>query len=206
MIDDLPVDGLDRAVEMVSDMVMVDRTNQLIMKTPVLIVKRANRKADERRLIATYTRAFLKASGVPLPRRSNKKTREESATSNNDAFLFWAYGSILSKESEWYVSADHEAFFRYLIRRATNVQSDHSIKIKHFFQKSGFCKSAPWMFFEGVVDKKTVTAVDLRTAAEEMRGAPYERHDLSELDGRDEDVYEEKDEINRMYSDSYVKM
>lgn len=190
MIDDLPVDGLDRAVEMVSDMAMVDRTNQLIMKNPALFVKRANRKADERRVIATYTRAFLKASGVSLPRTSRKKGRDESAGLNKDGFLFWAYGSILSKESEWYVSADHEAFFRYLMKRATNAPSDHSVKITHFFQKSGFCKSAPWVFFEGVVDKKTVTAIDLRTAAEEMRGAPYERHDLSE-----QDVREEIDEI-----------
>lgn len=178
MIDDLPVDGLDRAVEMVSEMVMIDRTNKLIMKTPALFVKRANRKADERRLIATYTRAFLKASGVSLPRRSRKKDRDESAVPNKDGFLFWAYGSILSKESEWYVSADHEAFFRYLMKRATNAPSDDSVKITHFFQKSGFCKSAPWVFFEGVVNKKLVTAVDLTTVAEEMRGARYERYDV----------------------------
>lgn len=175
MFDDLPADGLDRALDMVKGMELRDHSFHSTNHAPWLdaskvVYKRDNRKADRRRIVATYTRAFLKTAGVRFPKKS---THGKGVAVGNDAFLRWAYGKTFEPRSFWYAFADHESFFRFLVRRATGTKDVRDVRVHEFFTKTQSAKSSPWTFWERSIGEKVLTARSLRMVAEEMREAPF---------------------------------
>lgn len=174
MLEDFQVDGVDLAVNMVKEMEMRDNAAQSRdsprLDTNEVVRRRDNRKADRRRIVATYTRAYLKTAGVRLPTR---RTHGKGVAVGNDAFLRWAYGRAFQPGSLWHDLADHEFFFRFLVRRATGMRDLQSVRVHEFFAKKQSTKSAPWTFCERTFGTIKITACALRTVAEEMRGVSF---------------------------------
>jgi hypothetical protein len=138
-----------------------------------------NRKADGRRVIASYTRAFLRASRVRLP--SRKGIEEKIQENGPEAFLEWAYGLAYSKGRFWYEAANPRLFFEYLLlehaanRPPSRPRSSTRATVEDAFCKSSAKSYARWVVREDVEERFGFDAEDLVRVAVAMRGRAFIR-------------------------------
>ena len=143
--------------------------------------RRGNRKADSRRIVASYTRAFLRASGIRLPKK--KGTGDDKVESRGpEAFLEWAYGPVYGTDGFWFKVSNPRMFFEKLLLEDAAMRP-HSLRplsptlasVEDVFRKPSSERHARWVVREDVEERFGFGAEDLARVAAAMRGRAFTR-------------------------------
>ena len=143
--------------------------------------RRGNRKADLRRIIASYTRAFLRDSRVRMPRNNGEFA--EKIGKGPEPFLEWAYGSAFGKGGAWHDDPSPRVFFEHLLAQhaanrplsRSSISASTLATIEEVFRKSGPAKHARWTMAKDIGRRFGIVAEDFTRVAEMMRGRRFER-------------------------------
>lgn len=138
------------------------------------------RKADARRVVVCFTRAFLTASRVRFPRLTDPD--DERVPKGPDAFLRWAYGSAFDEGRYWHAMDDPRRFFEHLLidHAATRPVSKRGpartlATVEDVFFKQTSKRRARWIFDPTTERRLGFGSEDLVRVAVAMRGREFMR-------------------------------